>query len=60
MCYHSSWSEKEKGLYLAISLRRTTQGVVSSETGQRYDLLVKTLEERFAPPYQTELYQGRN
>ena len=58
----NNWSEKEKGLYLAVSLRGTAQGVlgnVSSETGHRYDLLVKALEERFAPPNQTELYRAQ-
>lgn len=58
----NNWSEKEKGLYLAVSLRGTAQGVlgnVSKETGQHYDLLVKALEEKFAPPNQTELYRAQ-
>ncbi|XP_065927594.1 uncharacterized protein [Magallana gigas] len=58
----NNWSEKEKGLYLAVSLKRTAHGVlgnVSKETGQHYDMLVKALEERFAPPNQTELYRAQ-
>lgn len=58
----NNWSEKETGLYLAVSLRGAAQGIlenVSNEMRQRYDLLVKALEERFAPPNQTELYRAQ-
>lgn len=58
----NNWSDREKGLYLAVSLRGAAQGVlgnVSSETGQQYNLLVEALEERFAPPNQTELYRAQ-
>ena len=58
----NNWSDREKGLYLAVSLRGAAQGVlgnVSSETGQQYDLLVEALKERFAPPNQTELYRAQ-
>jgi hypothetical protein len=53
----NNWSDREKGLYLAVSLQGAAQGVlgnVSSETGRQYDLLVG-LEKRFAPPNQTAL-----
>lgn len=58
----NNWSDREKGLYLAVSLRGAAQGVLgnaSSETGQQYNLLVEALEERFAPPNQTELYRAQ-
>lgn len=58
----NNWSQKEKDLYLAVSLKGTAQRVieyVSRETGQQYLLLVKTLEERFAPNNQTELYRTK-
>lgn len=45
-----------------MSLKGAAQGIlgnVPSETGQQYDLLVKALEERFAPPNQTELYRAQ-
>ena len=51
------WSGKEKGLYLALSLRGQAQGVfgnLSTKTND-YDELAKALQERFAPPNQTEL-----
>lgn len=39
---------------------KPAQGIyVSNEMGQRYDMLVKALEERFAPPYQTTLYRAQ-
>ena len=40
----NEWSQKEKGLYLAVSLRGQAQGVL----GQDYKELVKSLEERFS------------
>ena len=56
------WSELEKGLYLAVSLRGQAQGVLGNLSGEElhnYDELVKTLSERFAPPNQTELYRAQ-
>lgn len=58
----NNWSDRENGLYLAVSLRGAAHevlGNVSSETGQQYDLLVEALEERFAPPNQTVLYRAQ-
>ena len=55
----NGWSGKEKGLYLAVSLRGQAQGVfgnLSTKTHD-YDELAKALQERFAPPNQTELYR---
>ena len=54
------WTEREKGLYLAVSLRGEAQGVLGnlSSTHQHdYTLLVDALEERFAPSNQNELYR---
>jgi hypothetical protein len=47
------WSDKEKGLYQA-------QGVLGNlplESRQDFKELVKSLEERFSPSNQTELYR---
>ena len=53
------WSETEKGLYLVVSLRDQAQGVFRNLSTQSkdYDKLVQALEQRFAPPNQTELYR---
>ena len=53
------WSQTEKDLYLAISLRGQAQGVFGNLSTQSkdYDKLVQALEQRFAPPNQTELYR---
>ena len=53
------WSQTEKGLYLAVSLRGQAQGVFGNLSTQSkdYDMLVQALEQRFAPPNQTELYR---
>ena len=53
------WNATEKGLYLAVSLRGQAQGVFGNIATQLmdYDKVVKALEERFAPPNQTELYR---
>ena len=53
------WSYKEKGLYLAVALRGQAQGVFGNlaSKSKDYDSLVNALEERFAPPNQTELYR---
>jgi hypothetical protein len=55
----NQWSENEKGLYLAVALRGQTQSILgdlSIDKQQDYKSLVKALEERFAPPNQTELF----
>ena len=54
------WSQTEKG-YLAVSLRGQAQGVFGNLSTQSkdYDMLVQALEQRFAPPNQTELYRGQ-
>ncbi|KAH3700295.1 hypothetical protein DPMN_075270 [Dreissena polymorpha] len=53
------WTEKEKGLYLAVSLRGQAQGVFGNLSKQcdDYTELVIALQERFQPPNQTELYR---
>ncbi|MCG8048186.1 MAG: reverse transcriptase family protein, partial [Candidatus Thiodiazotropha endolucinida] len=55
----NGWSNEQKGLYLSVSLRGQAQGVFGNlGTGKHdYDELVTALEERFAPPNQTELYR---
>jgi hypothetical protein len=55
----NQWSENENGLYQAVGLRGQAQGILgdlSIDKQQDYKSLVKALEERFAPPNQTELY----
>ena len=53
------WTEKERGMYLVVSLRGRTQGVFGNLAGgtHNYTELIKALEERFSPPNQTELYR---
>ena len=55
----NGWSDEQKGLYLSVSLRGQAQGVFGNlGTGKpSYKKLVTALEERFAPPNQTELYR---
>ena len=55
----NNWNQTEKRFYLAVSLRGQAQGVFGNISTQSkdYDKLVKALEERFAPPNQTELYR---
>ena len=55
----NNWTNDQKGLYLSVSLRGQAQGVFGNlGTGKHtYDELVTALEERFAPPNQTELYR---
>ncbi len=55
----NGWNDREKGLYLAVSLRGQAQGVFGnlSIRSNDYHLLVTALEERFSPPNQTELYR---
>ncbi|KAL3892447.1 hypothetical protein ACJMK2_004653 [Sinanodonta woodiana] len=47
---------KEKWLYLAISLRGQAQQLLGSGTPD-YDKLMDSLERRFAPKNQTEIYR---
>ena len=49
------WDDKQKGLYLSVSLRGQAQGVFGNLDTERtdYSSLVRALEERFAPPNQT-------
>ncbi|CAC5366412.1 unnamed protein product [Mytilus coruscus] len=54
------WSEHQKGLYLAVSLIGQAPAVLGDlpkEKRQIFSDLVYTLEERFAPSSQTELYR---
>ena len=53
------WTEKEKGLYLAVSLSGQAQGLFwnLSKHCIGYTELVIALQERFQPPNQTELYR---
>ncbi|VDI10936.1 Hypothetical predicted protein [Mytilus galloprovincialis] len=56
----NGWDNLEKGLYLAASLRGQAQGVLgdlSDDKKSHFDQLVRSLEERFAPPNQSELYR---
>ena len=55
----NQWTENEKGLFLAASLRGQAQSVLGDLPGDSsdYRYLVQALEERFAPPNQTELYR---
>lgn len=55
----NGWTENEKGMYLAVSLRGQAQGVFGNIVSKSHDYseLVKALEDRFAPPNQTELYR---
>ena len=57
-----NWSEDDKALYLAVSLRGQAQSVLGDLAGgvpKRYDELVTTLNERFSPPNQMELYRAQ-
>ena len=55
----NGWTDREKGLYLAVSLRGQAQGVFGNLSARTHDYseLAKALQERFAPPNQTELYR---
>ena len=52
-------TDQQKGLYLTVSLRGQAQGMFGNLGSGKHDNddLVKALEERFAPPNQTELYR---
>ena len=53
----NGWTDKEKGHYLAVSLRGQAQGVFGNLSAKANDYfeLSTALQERFAPPNQTEL-----
>ncbi|PJE78497.1 hypothetical protein CI610_02561 [invertebrate metagenome] len=54
------WTEQEMGLYLAVSLRGQAQGILGdlpARKQEHYFSLITALEQRFAPPNQTELYR---
>jgi hypothetical protein len=55
----NEWTEDEKCLFLAASLRGQAQSVLGDLPGDSsdYQYLVQALEELFAPPNQTELYR---
>ncbi|CAG2219087.1 unnamed protein product [Mytilus edulis] len=56
----NNWDEYEQGLYLAAALCGHAQSVFSdlpTDKKMNYETLVKSLEERFAPPNQNELYR---
>ena len=56
----NGWTESHKGLYLAVSLRGSAQGVLGNlPKGAKpdYRALMRALKERFAPPSQTKLYR---
>ena len=55
----NNWTQREMGLYLAVSLRGQAQGVLGNLTSTHkhdYNLLVNSLEDRFAPSNQNDLY----
>ncbi|KAK3090718.1 hypothetical protein FSP39_014054 [Pinctada imbricata] len=54
------WTDDDKGLYLAASLRGHAQAVLGDLPDSKkddYTSLIKALEDRFLPPNQTELYR---
>ena len=56
------WTETEKGLYLAASLRGQALGILGNQPrddGQNYTRLVQSLQDRFAPSNRTELYRSQ-
>ena len=56
------WTETEKGLYLAASLRGQALGILGNQPRddrQNYTRLVQSLQDRFAPSNQTELYRSQ-
>lgn len=58
----NQWTMEQKGLFLAVSLRGQAQGVLGNlpdDRQQHYSVLIKSLEDRFAPPHQTELYRAQ-
>ena len=58
----NDWSEQEKGLHLAVSLRGSAQSILGNLHGNSkkdFTSLCRALEERFAPANQTELYRAQ-
>ena len=58
----NNWNEQQKGLYLAVSLRGQAQAILGdlpTDKKSEFKILVNALEERFAPPSQTELYRAQ-
>jgi hypothetical protein len=58
----NGWSQNEKGMYLAVSLRGNAQGVLGnlpSYEQRDFLSLCKALEHGFAPGNQTELYRAQ-
>ena len=55
----NGWTDEQKGLYLSVFLRGQAQGVFGNLGSGKpsYKDLVTALEERFAPPNQTDLYR---
>lgn len=56
----NGWTEESLGLFLAVSLRGHAESVLGDlpgDKGQHYRTLVRSLEERFSPPNQTDLYR---
>ena len=57
LCLLNEWTEKEKGLYLALSLRGFAQGVLGIQPRndrQNNAQLVKALQDRFVRLCQTD------
>ena len=58
----NDWNYTQKGLYLAVSLRGQAQAILGDlppDMKSDYETLLCALEERFAPPSQTELYRAQ-
>ena len=56
------WSEEDKAMYLAVSLRGQAQSVLGDLAGgvpKKYGELITALNERFSPPNQMELHRAQ-
>ena len=56
------WSEDDKALYLAVSLRGQAQSILGDLAGgvpKKYNELITALNERFSPPNQMELHRAQ-
>ena len=56
------WSEEDKAMYLAVSLRGQAQSVLGDLAGgvpKKYKELITALNERFSPPNQMELHRAQ-
>jgi hypothetical protein len=56
----NGWNAERKGLFLALLLCGQAQallGDLPTDRGQHYETLVRSLQERFSPPNQTDLYR---